>query len=537
VTSGRARDLGRLRAHLGWVGLVVPLALAAWLPSDVAGALTVASVGAVLATAWAGLARSGLLSFGMAAPFGTGAYAAGLLLARGANALWVAPAAGVAGILCSLVLALGSRWRRLPLAAFAVLTLAWAEVLHTAALNLPFTGGPSGVLLPRLPGAQVTALLGLAAALLASLALALASGPRLRPLLAAVASDPARAEALGLPASLVKEVALAASGLAAGLAGALSAWSVGFVEPESAFSPLLSALAMAAAVGGSGPAWGPAALALSFSVADQLYLAPRAPALHGLAVAGLLVVVLAARRLRALPAPGMAPRRDPRTGRPPAPPRRPAPGGRVLLEVRDVQVVRDGITALAWVSLEVSAGEVLGVAGPNGSGKTTLLDAVSGLVRYRGAVLLAGRPIDRLAPHARARLGIGRTFQVPRPVPGLTGQELLGLGLRRRALSLPGPVHGAPWLAVDRWGPRPSTGCTPSELRRMELARAVASGPRVLLLDEPAAGLATSLLPELAVSIRQAAAAGAGVVVVEHTPSLMLRVASRVVRLREGRVA
>ena len=70
----------------------------------------------------------------------------------------------------------------------------------------------------------------------------------------------------------------------------------------------------------------------------------------------------------------------------------------------------------------------------------------------------------------------------------------------------------------------------------MELARAVASGPRVLLLDEPAAGLAPSLLPALALSIRQAAASGAGVVVVEHTPSLMLQVASRIVRLREGKV-
>jgi branched-chain amino acid transport system permease protein len=502
----------------------------------VAGALTIASVGAVLATAWAGLARSGLVSFGMAAPFGTGAYVAGLLLAGGANTLWVAPAAGLAGILCSLVLALGTRWRRLPLAAFAVLTFAWAEVLHTAALNLSFTGGPSGVLLPRLPGARPAALLGLGGALLASLALALASGPRLRPLLAVVVSDPARAEALGLAASLVKEVALAASGLAAGLAGALSAWSVGLVEPGSAFSPLLSALAMAAAVGGTGPPWGPAALALSFSFVDQLFLAPRAPALHGLAVTGLLIVVLAVRRLQALPPPEMAPGRSARSG-PSAPPRRPWTGGRVLLEVRNVRVARDGIAALAGISLEVSAGEVLGLAGPNGSGKTTLLDVVSGLVRYRGRVLLAGRPIDRLAPHARARLGIARAFQIPHPVPGLTSHELLDLGLRRRSLSLPGPGSTAPWLAVDRWGARPSTGCTPSELRRMELARAVTSGPRVLLLDEPAAGLAPSLLPELALSIRQAAASGAAVVVVEHTPSLMLQVASRIVRLQEGRVA
>jgi branched-chain amino acid transport system permease protein len=515
---------------------VVPLTLVAWLPSDVADALTIASVGAVLATAWAGLARSGLVSFGMAAPLGTGAYVAGLLLARSADGLWVAPAAGVAGILCSLVLALGTRWRRLPLAAFAVLTFAWAEVLHTAALNLSFTGGPSGVLLPRLPGARPAALLGLGAALLASLALALASGPRLRPLLAAVASDPARAEALGLAASLIKEFALAASGLAAGLAGALSTWSVGFVEPGSAFSPLLSALAMAAAVGGAGPPWGPAALALSFSFVDQLYLAPRAPALHGIAVTGLLVIVLAVRRLRALPGPGTAQRRSPRLGTP-ARSGRPWPGGRVLLEVRDVQVVRDGISALARASLEVSAGDVLGLAGPNGSGKTTLLDAVSGLVCYRGRILLAGRPIDRLAPHARARLGIARTFQIPHPIPGLTGHELLGLGLRHRALTLPGPISGAPWLALDRWGPRPSTACTPSELRRMELARAIASGPRILLLDEPAAGLAPSLLPELALSIRQAAASGAAVVIVEHTPSLMLQVASRIVRLREGRVA
>lgn len=536
MTMRRTRALGRLRSYVGWAILVVPLALAAWLPSDVAGALTIASVGAVLATAWAGLARSGLVSFGMAAPFGTGAYVAGLLFHGGVSAVWVAPAAGLGGAVCSLVLALGTRWRRLPVAAFAVLTLAWAEILHTAALNLSFTGGPSGVLLPRFPDAQPAALLGLGAALLASLALGLASGPRFRPLLAAVASDSARAEALGLPTSLAKEGALAVSGLAAGLAGALSTWSVGYVEPESAFSPLLSALAMAAAVGGAGPPWGPAALALSFSFVDQLYLAPRAPALHGLAVTGLLIVVLGARRMQALPTPQMPAGRSARA-RSPASPGRPRTSERVVLQVRDVRVVRDGIAALAGVSLDVVPGEVLGLAGPNGSGKTTLLDVVSGLVRYRGSVLLAGRPVDRLAPHARARLGIARTFQIPHPVPGLSGHELLGLGLRRTALSLPATVSWAPWLAVDRWGARPSTESTPSELRRMEFGRAVASGPRVLLLDEPAAGLAPALLPELTLSIRQTAASGAAVVVVEHTPSLMLQVASRIVRLREGRIA
>ncbi len=198
---------------------------------------------------------------------------------------------------------------------------------------------------------------------------------------------------------------------------------------------------------------------------------------------------------------------------------------------------RDGILALAGVSLTVAPGEVVGLVGPNGSGKSTLLDAVCGLVRYRGQVQLGGRPLDRLAPHGRARLGIARTFQVPHGVYGLTGKELLGLALRRRALSGP-PAPALPqWVGLEAWGPRPSSEVTPSELRRMEVARAISSGARVLLLDEPAAGLAPALLPLLAETVRTAAGAGAGVILVEHDPSVVPLVASRVVRLEGGRVA
>ena len=525
--------IGRL-ASLGWALLLVPLLLTPWAPPGVAPALAVAAPWAVLAVAWAGLARSGLVSFGMAAPFGTGAYAAALLLNRGAHPVEAAMAAGLAGVLCSLVVSLGTRWRRLPVPAFAVFTLAWAEILRTTAGNLSFTQGPSGVLLGAPAAARVAAAVGLGAVVLTSGALALASGPRLRPVLAAVASNPPGSEALGLPVSLVGEAALAATGLAAGLAGALYAWTVGFVNADSVFSPLLSALAMAAGVAGAGPPWGPAAVALYFSVLDQLYLGPRFPALHGLAVALLLAVVLAARKLRPVPPPRrrIAGRRSSgKQGRPRG------ARGPAALEVRDLRVSRDGILALAGISLTVAPGEVVGLVGPNGSGKSTLLDAVCGLVRYRGRVLLGGRPLDRLAPHGRARLGIARTFQVPRGVHGLTGGELLGLGLRRRALSLP-PAAGLPrWVGLEGWGHRSSSQLTPSELRRMEVARAVSSGARVLLLDEPAAGLAPALLPLLAETVRAAAGAGAAVILVEHDPSVVPRVASRVVRLEGGRVA
>jgi branched-chain amino acid transport system permease protein len=525
----------RLRlASAGWAFLLVPLLLSPWAPPDVAAALAVATPGAVLAAAWAGLARSGLASFGMAAPFGTGAYAAALLLTRGVHPAGAAMVAGVAGVLCSLVLSLGTRWRRLPVAAFAVLTLAWSEILRTAAGNLAFTRGPSGVLI----GAPVTgrgaAAVGLGAAVVASGALAMASGPRLRPVLAAVASNPPGAETLGLPVSLVQEAALVATGLAAGLAGGLYARMVGFVDADSVFGPLVSALAMAAGVAGAGPPWGPAAVAVYFSALDQLYLSPQFPSLHGLVVALLLVIVLATRRLR--PAP------PPRTRVGARSPRRQAggplrPTGQAALEVHDLRVSRDGILAVAGVSLTVAPGEVVGLVGPNGSGKSTLLDAISGLVRYRGRVLLGGRPLDRLAPHRRARLGIARTFQVPQGVHGLTAEELLGLPFRRRALSLP-PNPGLPqWAGLEAWGPRSSTALTPSELRRMEVARATAAGGRVLLLDEPAVGLAPTLLPLLAETVRGAARAGAAVILVEHDPAVVPRVASRVVRLQGGRVA
>jgi branched-chain amino acid transport system ATP-binding protein len=514
--------------------LLLPLLLVPWLPTEVDAALATASEAAILATAWSSLARSGLVSFGLAGPFGAGAYAFALILSRdGAPVLAIVSAAAV-GVVSSLVLDLGTRWRRLPVAAFAAFTLAWAEILRAGVGNLSFTGGPSGVLLPAVPGSRAAAAVGVGAAVLASLALAAASGPRLRPLLAAVAADPAGAEALGLPVCLTHEGALAATGLTAGLAGALSAWTVGFVEPQSAFSPLVSALAMGAGVGGGGPPWGPAALGLYFSSFDQLFLSPAVPTLHAVAVAALLALVLAVRRpmaWSAIPTPERAGRRQRSSPRP----ARAFNGS--LLTIRDVRVTRGGIVALGGVDLEVGAGEVVGLVGPNGSGKTTLLDAISGLLPYEGSVVFDGRAIDRLAPHARARLGIARTFQVPRAVAGLSGRELANLGLRRKSLSLPPPLPSPAWIDGDLWGERSSADHTPSELRRMELARALGSGAGILLLDEPAAGLAPSLIPEIAGSISSAAAAGRGVILVEHAPSMVARVANRVLHIIEGRLA
>jgi branched-chain amino acid transport system ATP-binding protein len=245
----------------------------------------------------------------------------------------------------------------------------------------------------------------------------------------------------------------------------------------------------------------------------------------------------------------------------------PAPGGAVtaLLAVRDLTVRFGGVTALDGVSFAVPAGQVCGLIGPNGAGKTTLFDCVSRLTRPQsGEIELAGRDLLALHPHQVAALGVARTFQHLGLVASLSVRDNVMLGAAAgagpdgRHRSRTGFVASALRLPVvrgeeqalrrradevlDRLGlaaiaARPAAGLPYGTLKRVELARALAAGPALLMLDEPASGLSHGEVDELAALIEDVRRDGElTVLLVEHHMGMVMGLSDTVVVLDFGRV-
>ncbi|GGV62963.1 hypothetical protein GCM10010294_14150 [Streptomyces griseoloalbus] len=219
----------------------------------------------------------------------------------------------------------------------------------------------------------------------------------------------------------------------------------------------------------------------------------------------------------------------------------PAPGATAphVLEARALHARYGGFTALDGVDLGLPAGRVTAVVGPNGAGKSTLFHCLAGTLRpARGSVRLAGRDITRLPAHARTRLGIARTFQQLAVFPTLTVAENVRVGAEQSRRGDPGAVERTlRLLGLD--GPvraRPAAGLPTGTLRRVELARALAAGPRVLLLDEPAAGLDTAEVAALARILKALAADGTALLVVEHDLDLVADLADVVHVMTAGRI-
>lgn len=210
--------------------------------------------------------------------------------------------------------------------------------------------------------------------------------------------------------------------------------------------------------------------------------------------------------------------------------------GAPLLEVQGLVKRFGGFTALDGLSLAVHAGEVLGLAGPNGSGKTTAINAVSGLFRPNaGSVHLAGRPIERMSAYQRVRLGVNRTFQVPRSLSDLSALENVELAVHfgRRAQHEPG--YYLERAGLGEYSGRKAAVLNTSEQKRLDLARALATEPRLLLIDELGAGLTPEELARMAELISALATEGRAIVVVEHLMDFLQKVTDRVCILDAGR--
>ncbi len=200
-----------------------------------------------------------------------------------------------------------------------------------------------------------------------------------------------------------------------------------------------------------------------------------------------------------------------------------------------------GLTAVADVSLAIAPNRITALIGPNGAGKTTLFAIVSGFLKPdAGRILHRGADITGLAPYVLAHRGIARTFQIVQPFAGLTVHENIAVGAHRlhrsRAAALEAAEDVARLVGLDDRLDRPAASLTVAARKRLEVARALATGPELLLLDEVLAGLNPAEVTAMLPVIRALPARGVTVVMIEHVMQAVMSLAEQVFVLAEGRV-
>jgi len=216
-------------------------------------------------------------------------------------------------------------------------------------------------------------------------------------------------------------------------------------------------------------------------------------------------------------------------------------GEGVLLDVRGVTKRFGGLVANNDISFQVGAGELVGIIGPNGAGKSTLFDLLTGFQPAdAGEVLLDGRPITRLRPDEISRLGVARTFQKLRPFTQMTVLENVMVGAFQKTAD-PARARRDATKALERVGLADKAEAharvlSTGQRKRLELASALATKPRLLLLDEVTGGVDLRSIPGLVALVRELNAAGTALVVIEHNMGVIMDVSRRIVALHLGEV-
>jgi branched-chain amino acid transport system ATP-binding protein len=213
-----------------------------------------------------------------------------------------------------------------------------------------------------------------------------------------------------------------------------------------------------------------------------------------------------------------------------------------VLQVANVTKRFGGFLALQNVSLDVGAGERLGLIGPNGSGKTTLINCISGaLFNDEGSIAFEGRDITRTPAHQRARLGVARSFQIPKPFRSMSVLENLRVPLEYAARSRAEHrrIDDEAMDVLEKMGLKQradenSAGLTQVDMRKLELARALAAKPRLLVSDEAMAGLSSSEVDEILEILLALNRSGVAVIMIEHIMRAVMRFSERIVVLDAG---
>ncbi|MDP9398195.1 MAG: branched-chain amino acid ABC transporter ATP-binding protein/permease [Actinomycetota bacterium] len=532
---------------------------------------------------------AGQVSLGHAGFFAIGAYTQAALTTKYATGSLLASIAAVALTMLAALL-VGLPLLRLRGHYLALATLGFGIIVSVVANETTYVGGQSGlfgIAKPAFGGrtydSESEYFWLLAPIVVVGLLLARnVVQSRIGRALGAVNDSEVAAESLGVNTYRLRLQVLILSAAYAGVAGVAFAHWLGVVNPNAANFPLSVEFLLIVVFGGLGSVWGAIVGAFALEGLDEFLqdLIPRlVPGARGevqligfgLVLTGLIIFLpgglhqlwrrLFARRAPATAAPATAAAagaEEPDSGQSddvgPLLTRegRPAPGT-PLLEVRGLSKRFGGVVAVDGVSLDVRAGEIVALIGPNGAGKTTLFNMVSGaLAPSAGTVQLGGRRIEGRKPHVFAEARATRTFQNLQIFRSATvlGNVMVGRHLRGRAglvaaaLVLPArreerEVEQAAQRLVELLGladdaDRPAVDLSFGRQRLVEVARALASEPDLLLLDEPMAGLAQGERHELARLLRRLRAGGMAIVLVEHDVEAVLALADRVVVLDDG---
>ena len=553
--------VGGRRSLYAMLGFVLAYALAAALVrnSYYQLMLTLVLVWACFGLAWNVLSGyTGLVSFGHAAFFGLGAYTTALGQAHfGWTPYVLIPIAAVLGGISGLAIGLPTfrlrgHYFALAMLAYPLALLYVFEWLGYQEVSLPMMR-ENPVAYMQFTDNRVYTFIALGMLLAAMLLTRWVERNRFGMALLSIKQNEAAAEAAGINTYAWKLKAITLSGAIAGAVGAFYAVVLLVVTPVSVFGMLVSAQALVVTMfGGVGTVWGAViGSAILIPVAEILHseLGSKLPGIQGVIYgAAVVTIILVApeglywkvRDKLTRGKPAAAPVSVAETPLPVSAERR-AVSEQTILEVRGLSKNFGGLKAVDDVSFRVRQGMILGIIGPNGAGKTTAFNLLNGFIApSAGDVLLDGRSILGLQPHQVCELGVGRTFQIMRPFMRMSVAENVVVGAYVRAAS-DAQARRLAAEAIERVGlsavaQRVASQLTSKELRLMELARALAGQPRLLLLDETLAGLGQAEAEEVLAVLRGLAADDKTIVIIEHTMHLMVRLVDRFLVLDHGRV-
>jgi branched-chain amino acid transport system ATP-binding protein len=491
---------------------------------------------------------TGQISFGHVGFYAIGAYTVAILTTRAQLDFWVAlpAAAALSGIVGAALAAPALRVRGPYL---AMVTIAFGFIVeHSAVEWRDVTGGQNGIMGIGSPavfgnafGERGVALAAIVLAALLTLGYWLLARSSLGAAMRAVRDAEIAAESIGLNAVRIKVAAFVVSAVCAGLAGAFFAPLSGFVTP-STFAFLQSILfVLVVIVGGAGTVAGPLVGALVVVLLPELLagLAEYRLLFFGALLLAMLwgapegIVGEVARWLRRRQRPVRGPLPDADfQARPTA--------GRTTMTVDGLSIAFGGVTAATDVGFSARPGEVTSLIGPNGAGKTTVLNMLGGFYRPdAGSIRLGVTPIEGRPAHTIARAGVARTYQTSQLFGTLTVIENLALARCRgrvdmRKFDFEGLMELLAFVGYRGELHARAADLPHVDRRLVEIARALATDPAVLLLDEPAAGLSRADKEALANLIRRIADAGIAVLLVEHDMTLVMGMSDRVVVLDAG---
>ena len=531
--------------------------------------MTLVPVWAIFGLSWNLLSGyTGLISFGHAAFFGVGAYAVALGQIYFDLSPWVMiPIAAVLGGLAGLLIGfptfrLQGHYFALAMLAYPLAILYVFEWLGLQEVTLPIKRD-NPIAYMQFGDHRLYTLLALALMLATILLTRAIERSRFGVALLAIKQNEAAAEAAGINTLAWKLRAITLSGAIAGAVGGFYAVVLLVVTPQSVFGMLVSAQALTVAMfGGVGTVWGPvigSVILIPLAETLNAEAGSRFPGIQGViyGLAIICVVLLAPEglfwkvrdvlRKRSAPpvaapsAPGLPITAAVAAAPIPLRPKRTQGTGDVVLEVRNLSRSFGGLKAVQDVSFKLRRNEILGIIGPNGAGKTTLFNLLNGFLRPgTGEILLDGREMSGRKPHELCEAGIGRTFQIMRPFLRMSISDNVVVGAYVRAKT-DAEARQLATEAIARVGlsdiaDRIAGELTTKELRLMELARALAGQPRILLLDETLAGLGHDEANEVVAVIQRLARDGMTIAIIEHTMQAMVRLVDSFLVLDHGAV-